>query len=133
MSNISINNIDTGNVILADAKFNDGVFTAGSTSVVLSGTILARNTTTNKFIPYVKGGTTDGNGVPLAVLTYDITPAAAGDVAIRPMLSGSVVLERLVIFADGDGSNVGAVETDGLRDYSIVPINVTQLSGYDNQ
>jgi len=73
---------------------------------------------------------TGGAQVPLMVLTYDITTTGAADVAARPMISGRVVRERLVIDA---GGTVTDSIVDQLRDYGIVAESVTQLSTLDNQ
>lgn len=79
---------------------------------------------------------TDGAGgaqVPASVATYDVTAAAAGDVAIREMSSGKVRKEALIIDADGDGSNVTAGILDQLRDVGILAESVSELNIYDNQ
>ena len=73
---------------------------------------------------------TGGAQVPLMVLTYDITTTGAADVAARPMISGRVVRERLVIDA---GGTVTDSIVDQLRDYGIVAENVAELSILDNQ
>ena len=133
MSNITITNVDIGNVILKDGEFRDELLTFAGAGTVLAGTILARDSVSFKLVPYVKGGTTNEDGIPKAVLTYHVTADGAGDVAIRDMVSGSVRAERLIIDADGDGSNVDAVVLDQLRDYSLVAIDVTELNILDNQ
>ncbi len=133
MANIEIQNNDLGSVILKDAYFSDELLTFAAVGTVLEGTILARDTATLKLVPYVKGGTTDGNGIPNAVLTYDIAADAAGDVSLRAMITGCVRAERLIIAADGDGSNVDAVVLDQLRGQSIVSIGVDELNTIDNQ
>jgi hypothetical protein len=133
MSNITITNVDIGNVILKDGEFRDDLLTFAGAATVLAGTILARDSVSLKLVPFVKGGTTNEDGIPKAVLTYDVTATGAGDVAIRDMVSGSVRAERLIIDADGDGSNVDVVVLDQLRDYSLVAIDVTELNILDNQ
>ena len=73
---------------------------------------------------------TGGAQVPTMVLTYDITTTGAEDVAARPMVSGRVVRERLVIDA---GGTVTDSIVDQLRDYGIVAESVTELNILDNQ
>jgi len=85
-----------------------------------------------KSVPFEKDGV-GGAQVPKRVLTYDVTAAGAGDVAIRSMVSGMVRLERLVIDSDGDASNVDKAVVDQLRDYAIIPKGVQELSELDNQ
>lgn len=133
MSNITVTNVDIGNVILKDGEFRDDLLTFAGAGTVKEGTILARDSVSGKLVPYVKGGVTNENGIPKAVLTYDVTATGAGDVAIRDMVSGSVRAQRLIIDADGDGSNVDAVVLDELRDYSLVSIDVQELNILDNQ
>lgn len=133
MSNITITNVDIGNVILKDGEFRDDLLTFAGAGTVKEGTILARDSLSLKLVPFVKGGVTNENGIPKAVLTYDVTATGAGDVAIRDMVSGSVRAQRLIIDADGDGSNVDAVVLDQLRDYALVSIDVQELNILDNQ
>ena len=133
MPNIEITNVDQGNVLLSDGKFNDELLTFGGAGTVVEGTILARDSVSLKLVPYVKGGTTNENGIPKAVVTYDVEAAGAGDVPIRALVDGDVRFERLVIDADGDNSNVDKAVRDQLRDYGITVKNVEQLSVLDNQ
>lgn len=133
MSNITITPNILGNVILKDGEFRDDLLTFADAGTVKEGTILARDNNSLKLVPYVKGGSTNGNGTPIAVLTYDVTATGSGDVPIRSMVRGSVRAQRLVIDADGDDSNVDAVVRDQLRDYSLVPIDGQELNILDNQ
>ena len=78
---------------------------------ILEGTILARDSVSGKMIVYVIGGTTNGDGVPKEVLTYDIEVTAAGDTPIRGMVTGVIRGNRLVVDADGDNSNINNILT----------------------
>ena len=133
MPNLTITNVDLGNVILKDGEFRDDLLTFAGAATVLEGTILARDSVSLKLVPFVKGGVTNENGIPKAVVTYDVVAAGAGDESIRDMVSGSVRAERLIIDADGDGSNVDAAVLDQLRDYSLISIDVQELNILDNQ
>jgi hypothetical protein len=74
--------------------------------------------------------TANENGIPKALITYDLT-GANGDNAIRALLSGEVKADRLVI---ADGSSVTAAIKDQLRDYGgIVALTTRQLAELDNQ
>ncbi len=132
MANISIENIDLGNVILDQAVFRDETLAFVGADVLAAGTILARTTATGKLGIYAIGGA-GGLGTPVAVLTYAVEAAGAGDVAVRPMISGKVRTERLIVDADGDGSNLTPAILDQLRSMSIVPVDVTELNILDNQ
>jgi hypothetical protein len=133
MSNITTTNIDNSSVLLADGQFEDGLLTFGGAATVVEGTILAVDSVSLKYVPFVKGGSTNENGIPKAVLTYDVTATGAGDIAIRAGIKGIVRIDKLIIDADGDGSNVDAAVLDQLRDYGITPQKVTEQNNYDNQ
>jgi len=133
MSNIEITNNDLGSVILQDADFRDELLTFAGAGTVLEGTILARDSVSKKLIPFVKGGSTNENGIRKVIITYAVTAAGAGDESIRAGVTGKYRKERLVIDADGDASNVDEDVIDQLRVYDLVSIDVTELNGLDNQ
>lgn len=133
MANITITNCDLGNVILEGADIRDELLTFAGAATVLAGTILARDSVSLLLVPFEKGGSTNENGIPKAVLTYDVTAAGAGDEAVRVCVGGKVRKERLIIDADGDGSNIDDAVLDQLRDYAIIPIDVQELNILDNQ
>lgn len=132
MPNMTVKNVDLGNVILQDAKFRDELLTFAGAATVAEGTILARNSVSGKLVPFAVGGI-EGTNLPKAILTYDVTAAAAGDVAIRAGVAGGYRKERLVIAADGSDVNVTDAILDQLRDYGFVPVNVAELGQFDNQ
>lgn len=128
-----ITNVDTGNVIYnSDYETRPDTFTAAGAATFKAGTILARDSVSEKLVVYEKGGSTNENGIPKRVLTYEVVSAGAGDIAIDALLTGKVRLERLVIDADGDASNVDAVVIDLLQDYNITALNVDELNQLDN-
>ena len=137
MPNIKVENIDNGNVLFnaQTTVFNSDTLTLAGETTAVEGTILARDTATLKLVPFVKGGTTNGNGVPSTVLTYNVANAAvgAGDVAVRVPGAAKVYVNRLVIASDGDNSNVDAAVIDQLRDFSIIPAESADLTVLDNQ
>lgn len=132
MSNIDITDIDNGSVIVQRGEFEDGEIAFGGADVLAPGTILARDTTNNKYQIYAKNGVTNGNGTPVAVLTYELTALGAGDEPVRPMVNGEVNQNRLIIDADGDASNVDGQVRDELRQTGIVSVDVEQLGVLDN-
>lgn len=80
---------------------------------------------------------TDGVGgvqKPLMVYTgYDLVVTAGGDFVVRPMKTGGVRAERLIIDADGDDSNITAAILDELRSAGIYAQSETDDSVLDNQ
>lgn len=134
MPNINVTNVDMGpNPILQGASFRDDVLTFAGAGTFVAGTILARDSVSGNLVPFVKGGVTNENGTPKALLTYDVEAAGAGDVPIRAGVAGEYRKEQLVIDADGDDSNIDAVVIDQLRDYGLTPIDVDELNILDNQ
>jgi len=134
MPNINVTNVDMGpSPILQGASFRDDVLTFAGADTFVAGTILARDSVSGNLVPFVKGGVTNENGIPKAILTYDVEAAGAGDVPIRAGVAGEYRKEQLVIDADGDDSNIDAVVIDQLRDYGLTPIDVDELNILDNQ
>jgi len=133
MSNITITNSNTTSLVVFDAVYLDDTVTFAGAGTLKAGTILARNSSTLKLVPYVKGGSTNGNGIPKAVILDAITAAGAGDLPCKPIVSGRLRKDYLVIDADGDASNVDAAVIDELRDFTIIAQATTELSMLDNQ
>lgn len=134
MSNIAVQNIDLGSVIFQNAEFGvDKALTFTGAATVKEGTILALDSVSKKWVPFVKGGVVNENGIPKAVITYEVVATGAGDIVVIPMIGGTVVIERLVIAADGDATNVDQDVRDQLRVYSILSVSVEELNILDNQ
>jgi len=133
MPNMTVENINTGSVIISEEIFKDELLTFAGAGTVADGTILARDSVSLKLVPFVKGGITNENGIPKAVITYDVVATGAGDISVRALESGRVRKERLIIAADGDDSNIDAAVLDQLRDYKIIGENVDELNILDNQ
>jgi hypothetical protein len=131
--NMAVTKNDLGSVVMRDPIFKDEPLTFSSAGTVLGGTILARDSSTGKMIPYVKGGSTNDNGVPKAVLTYEVTATSAGDVHTRVAIGGVFNKSRIVINADGDNSNVDNTVLDAMRLYGLYAETVQDISVLDNQ
>jgi len=132
MANITITSNTLTNPVLADAEYRDEALTLAGADVLLPGTILARSTSTLKLVLFVKGGSTAGNGIPSAILTYGVTTTGSGDVQIRAAMLGKFRKERLVIDADGTAANIDGAVIDQLRQIGFTPINVSELNIADN-
>jgi hypothetical protein len=133
MANIVVTNVVTGEVVLRNGEWSDNVVTLGAGITLLKGTLLARETATQKLLPYVKGGDPTVDGTPTAVITYEFTSVAAGDYTIRPAIKGTLSFEKLVIAVDGDNSNIDQVVRDELRTYALPVVDVRDLTELDNQ
>ena len=134
MPDPTITNIDNSNVIFMEPKYDfNAVVTFAGGDTFAGGTILAVDSVSLKYVLFVKGGSTNENGIPKAVITYDLVAAGAGDEKGQVLIAGSVRKEKLIIDADGDDSNVDKAVLDQLRDYSIIPEFVTDVSELDNQ
>jgi hypothetical protein len=124
--------IDNGSVELEGGEFRDELITFAGTDTFAAGTILARDSVSLKLVLFVKGGSTNQNGIPKAVLTYPVSRTGAGDVKGRVLIAGKVNKNRLIIDADGTDANIDAAVIDQLRDYGIDPVDVQQLGALDN-
>ena len=133
MASPTITNNDRSGALINGRKFqNDVVVFAGATTKP-EGMILARDSVSGKLVDFVKGGSTNENGIPKTVLTYDITETGAGDVVVRVPTHADFRKGKLVIIADGDDTNVDNAVRDQLRDYNRVVQDVTDLIELDNQ
>src|SRR5690606_38221995 len=100
---------------------------------VKEGTILARSTADGTFIPFAKGGSTNGNGIACVVLPYTVeVPADSGEVSVQALTAGLIDPRKLVVHTDGDNQNVDGSVLDQLRARSIRPVTVQQLDRFDN-
>lgn len=132
MANIDITDINTRPVVIDGRSYEDGLLTFAGADTFAPGTILARNTSTKKFQLYVKGGSSNGNGVPRAILTSEVTKAGSGDLGVRVLVAGEVNKKALIIDADGDGGNIDGNVLDLLRQTGLVPEDLDQLGRHDN-
>ena len=134
-SNIVADNLTlrVGNALVT--TFNEAgltmAITEGSTDFVAGDTFTMVVVLNGKMVPFVIGGVA-GAGIPTEVVTYPVVAAGAGDEPIRGMISGEVREEKLIINADGDGSNITAAILDQLRSAGITSVSVTELNIADN-
>lgn len=128
MSNPVVTNIDYGHFLWRDEQWEDHVLTFAGATTYSKGTVLARDTSTLKWVPYVVGGVTNGNGTPRGVLMADVTATGAGDMPCRVVIKGTVNRKRLIVAAAGDDSTITKLIEDMLRAYMICPISAAQLS-----
>ena len=105
--------------------------TEGGTDFVAGDTFTMVVVLNGKMVPFVIGGVA-GAGIPTEVVTYDVVAAGAGDEPIRGMISGEVRKEKLIINADGDGSNITAAILDQLRSAGLTAGSVGELNIADN-
>lgn len=125
MSNITITDVDYGSVMLGGEEFEDGLLSLAGGGHVPAGTVLEKSTG-----KYVFASATPTAGAALAVLTYDLDVAAAGDIPIRPLITG--IVDRTRLRLNGSSNPVPPAVVDALRDFSIVALEVDHLGLYDN-
>lgn len=134
MANLTTTNVLAAHsVLLQDGVFEDGVITFGGADTLAAGTILARHSSTLKYQIYAKGGSTNGNGVPVAVLLNEVVATGSGDIPVKVAIGGKFRKDRLIIDADADDSNIDAAVRDLLRQLGMFVIDVTELNIQDNQ
>lgn len=128
MPNITTTALSSGGPFYDKAEFEDGLLTFTAAGTVKKGTILARDSVSLKFVPFVVGGVANQNGIPKAVLTYEVVATASGDLAVRVGITGYLHKNDLIIHADGTGVNVTSAIVDQLRDYGIYAISNKELN-----
>jgi hypothetical protein len=133
MADPVITNVDNSNLVLVYGQYEDDTLTAAGAGTIARGTILARDSSTLKLVVFVKGGTTNENGIPKRILTEDVVFTGAGDKAVRVPAGGTYRKDKLIIAADGDATNVDAAVIDQMLDYTIVTRTVTEQNILDNQ
>lgn len=106
--------------------------TDGGTDFSVGATATLTVAADGKLVPFVASGA-GGAQRPMAVLTYDVVAAGAGNIPVRPLVAGEVNATRLIIDVDGTGANVTAAVLDQLRRSGIVGTDVKMLSVLDNQ
>lgn len=107
------------------------LFTVADGVTYKAGTLLARDTATLKLIPYVKGGSTNGNGVVKYVLEKEVVATVTGDIkvnVIKKAYDEGLDFDQLVIQADGDNSNIDANVIDEMRTYNLEVENFSEES-----
>lgn len=135
MGNMVHTNVDLGGLIIGgDPVYGDETVNFASALTYKAGTILARHSGSGKLIPYVVGGSSNENGIPKAVMGYEVVSTGAEDQVHRPIL-GNVTLrkDKLVVHAAGDDSTITPAVLDLLRDYGFYTQEVEQNSILDNQ
>jgi hypothetical protein len=105
-------------VILSNLEPRDETLTAAIKTYPV-GTLLARDTSTLKLVPFVKGGSTNGNGIINSVLSAELVASASQDYGVSVTIAGQVDKDLLIIDADGNASNVDAAIVDELAKMGI--------------
>ena len=133
MSNLQISNIDLDRVaVTSEGMVNrDGAITTAGAESFDEGTILAIDSVSGEFVPWVDGGALNENGIAKAVLNLQMEIAGAGTYAIRPIVGGQVKLEMLTEHGTGKANVPNAVEN--LRDFAVFAVSVEELCKLDNQ
>jgi hypothetical protein len=91
----------------------------GSNGVLDKGTLLARNSSTSKLVPYVSGGST-GIGTPVAVLPQAYTWASTGDKKLDILFGGRVLQSKLI--AHGVGAITTAEAQSLMSNSNVIPV-----------
>lgn len=134
MGNITTTNCDSGSFEISGGVFEDDSLTFGAAGTVKAGTILARDSVSLKLVPFVKGGATNENGIPKAMITYDVVATGAGNLPVRVMVGGTGSFNRAIIHADGTNANIDKKVIDQVREFAKINLLKEQeLNILDNQ
>lgn len=128
MANMTRTVFDRSGVVISDPIFDDRTLTAAGAETWPAGAVLGKITASDKLVRFDTGAA-DGSEVPYAVLTQPVEFTAAGDRTERPLITGSVRLDKLVDTAD---AAITAAAVDQLRDVGIIALPTEQLLFEDN-
>lgn len=111
--------VENSVVPLGDNEFKTGVINVPANTTIKKGVVLKRDGT--KFAPVV-----NSSDKPIAVNPFDVpnTTNTAADLSIRAIISGPVRADLLTI----NGEATTDAQNDMLRDMSIVPVDVNDIS-----
>lgn len=132
MATVTKTNIDNTSIVLDGASYRDHTFTFAGAATYPAGLLVALNTSTKKLVPYVAAGV-NGTDRPVTVLTYEITAAGAGDIALRMLQAGTVRADYLyTAAAPGTLGITDQVLLGNLQDNNIATVFSDDRSAYDN-
>lgn len=120
-----------GELVIANPVYRQETLTFAGADEFVAGTILARDSSTTKLVPFVVGGAS-GSGTPVAVLPYTVSATGAGDKKVSALISGQVRKDKLVIEDAADLSTLTVVHIDSLRDFGIIVVDNLDSSKLDN-
>lgn len=126
---IEINPPGAGGTVVYSGNGMTFTITDGTTDFVAGDKFDLEITALNKWVIYDPAGV-GGAENPRGVLTIETEAAGASDVSFRPLISGRVRTEKLVI--DGGGSITDEIKNK-LRDYTIIALDIDEMNLLDNQ
>ena len=124
MSNITITQVTNTTVVLGGRiEKVESVAFAGA-DVFAKGTVMARNTSTKKIVPWANAGA-NGTNVPVGVLDVEVTATGAGNIDAPIVKAGIVDGAKLI--EDGVGAVTDVLYYDALQANSgITVVEVTE-------
>ena len=105
------------------------VITEGTTDFAAADSFAMTVVADGDWVIYADDGV-GGAQIPKGILTVEEVQTGAIDTPFRPLISGRVRREKLVI---DDGSTVTDEVVAALRDFTIIGLNVDELNIQDNQ
>lgn len=106
--------------------------TDGGTAFVATDTFSLTVAADGDYVAYDKDGV-GGSQNPKAILTLETVATGASDIQIRPLISGMVRKDKLVVDAVGTAGTVTDAEVEALRDYTIIATQVSEVNVLDTQ
>lgn len=117
--------VDRHSLVLRGGEFRDETFKAAGADTFPEGTILARDTSDDKLVPFDPDDAgAVGHEFVKAVLPSEVVTTGAGDTPIRALVAGVVKEQDLSI---QDGATITPAMLDDLRGVGIVPIDTDEL------
>lgn len=146
---MQINNYSTAKLAVWNKQTFRAEYTnsSGNTVDLARGTVMAINLSTGKLIPF-DSTLNNGGQRPVGVLLHAQSVANGDTVTLTIVVKGSVAAEQLVFAHNGDTLDtiVGGLDNSSppemtsdatvrwhLIGIGIIPVQSTELTGYDNQ
>ena len=123
MANHTYENINLSKICLETPFTEDRIFTATGAGTTKAGTIL--QLAGDKYVVGLAAGTFD------AVLQYDVVATGAGDLPIRPVLSGKVRADKVFLELTPTTA-LTASQKAKLRANDILAVSVDELGKFNN-
>lgn len=118
-------------LLLGNNEFYEHTFTAGGALTYPKGMVLGQLTATGKLVPYNSAGVA-GEEVPMAILREELVASGAGDLQIRPCISGKYHEDEVTAWNGGTPIALTFLEIQQLRDVGLISQVSTENQIHDN-
>ena len=128
---MEVTNNNTAGLVIWESVYQSDTLSAAAAVTYATGTVLGRLSADGKLVAYDSAAGGTGAEVPVAVLANEATFAAAGDLAVNPLISGQI--RKGQVIEHGVGVITDPTVIDQLRSMTILALDTVQNTYPDNQ